>query len=235
MSLLHSAPRSVQLLQRGRKKVLKDIEAKPEFRKYNVRTIVETLLLQDHGKYFASPDTLIKHLKGILGEFNDKRGPELGKFVALVEAAKRASQDHRVAIEAISDPTVKGNADVIDVKTQEAMQIKHVTSKNDQNVADHVLSSVNQLLGRKGEVPPAGYKLIAWVIVANPANPWNSAKTPEDIATILDRDYIFNQSSPTFMNLTAAQLVRRDAMVIRIELANGSVLEVTYKDLKPGV
>ena len=108
-----------------------------------------------------------------------------GSLRELEVAASRVRQGHDVSFNL--------GADVVDHTTQEALQIKNVTSRNLEGVQNNFAKAVQQLSGKKGEVVPQRpnhqpFERIAELVINNPKNPF-FAGTAEDIAKKL-RKYL---------------------------------------------
>ena len=205
--------------------VLADLTAK--YPTLNIRGIVETQLLKDHGRYLDSATNLVQVLKTIQSEL---KGNNYGFYNVLVEAAKRAASGHRVALERATNPTPGAKADLVDHTAHEAIQMKTVTSVDSGKVYSNLNSAVGQLLGKGKENPPANYTLIAWIKITDASNPYASLTTAQLFADKLSSDSQFRQSSPVFSgtNINAAVLAR---LIMRFELPNGTTIDLKYSDL----
>ena len=110
-----------------------------------------------------NPLSLRNFLREVAGEL---AVGNFGKLTQLREAALR-SRGGRDALEKSS----AGEADVIDLGRQEALQMKVVSSDKPAAVADNTNRAAGQLRGETGETPPPGFKTIVDIRITNGRNP----------------------------------------------------------------
>jgi len=95
---------------------------------------------------YKNPEKLPKFL-------NDWNPTEEGKVQALEDAVARLQQQHKVALEG-------GGADVVDYTAKEAIQHKRLFGEGKDALRDVLEEAAEQLRGKRGEIPPEGYKKI---------------------------------------------------------------------------
>jgi|GEM_PF-6411677 len=151
---------------------------------YGVRgvEVINSLIDQGRPVHIANEITRLAHENGLLGDVHqlvvgrhlenpaglrrllrEISAGDTGKIQELRDAAGRASRGHQVKL--------GGEADVVDLTNQEAIQHKEVTSPDERAVEPHLQSAADQLAGRGGEVPPEGFTRIIDIRVLNNRNP----------------------------------------------------------------
>ncbi|NEQ54044.1 MAG: hypothetical protein F6K11_28585, partial [Leptolyngbya sp. SIO3F4] len=130
---------------------------------------------------------------------------QTGKYDQLREVARRASEGHDVSLEGrakMPDDPESGQADIVDHTSREAIQMKTVRSgATDLRTAGDALtrnvqSAIDQLGGAGGEIPPSGYRLIAWVRILVKDNPFSRMTRAEILDNLQGQLDNLNTLSP---------------------------------------
>jgi len=133
-----------------------------------------------------NPEGLRKLLRDIEAEMAEKP-PRFNKRRQLEEASLRAGNGHRISIERSNKPP--GKADIIDHDTKEAIQLKVQTSGEPKRLAKNVRDGAEQVLGKRGEEPPSGYRKVVDVRIEGEKNNLSS-KSREELLEELKRQGI---------------------------------------------
>lgn len=139
----------------------------------------------------------LENLRGLRNFLDDVAGElsrgQRGKYNQLMEAHDRAMGGNRVSLEGrqqVAGDAESGKADVVDYERGQAIQMKTVTGATPRAVVDNLQSAIDQVAGRTGETPPAGFQRIADIRLDEGMNPLRFMSREQLVAALrgqLDR------------------------------------------------